>query len=262
MTGRATIAGHFGEWVQGRLGPGGEVVLVTLACPALKATARCEATGATHLTGDIAAVPPDALLRLGGERAGRVRLTLDMPPGGGAGASTAALVALSRVVGVAETDLPAVCLSVEGATDPLMLDRPDAVLWAPRRAATVEPLPPPPEAEIVGGFLGDGEMTDPADLRFPDVEDLVRRWREGPDLAGAAAVATTSAGRTTALRGPAGDPTEALARRCGALGWIRAHTGSARGLIFPPGGAPGDVEATLGAAGLTGVLRFRTGGRA
>ncbi|TCP38104.1 hypothetical protein EV662_12129, partial [Rhodovulum marinum] len=32
---RACVAGHFGEFLQGRLGPDGPVVLVTLPCPAL-----------------------------------------------------------------------------------------------------------------------------------------------------------------------------------------------------------------------------------
>ena len=27
------VAGHFGEWLQGRLGPDGPVALVTLPCP-------------------------------------------------------------------------------------------------------------------------------------------------------------------------------------------------------------------------------------
>ena len=29
------VRGHFGEWLQGRLGPGGPLALVTVACPAL-----------------------------------------------------------------------------------------------------------------------------------------------------------------------------------------------------------------------------------
>ena len=37
---RAWVAGHFGEWLQGRIGPDGPVALVTLACPALGVEVR------------------------------------------------------------------------------------------------------------------------------------------------------------------------------------------------------------------------------
>ncbi|WP_363322866.1 asparaginase domain-containing protein, partial [uncultured Alcanivorax sp.] len=35
----ATVTGHFGEWVQGRFGPEGPVVLITLPCPDFRVTA-------------------------------------------------------------------------------------------------------------------------------------------------------------------------------------------------------------------------------
>ena len=60
--------------------------------------------------------------------------------------STAALVALARASGAAEEGLAAACLTLEGATDPLMLPAPDAVLWAPRAARVLTPLSPPPAA--------------------------------------------------------------------------------------------------------------------
>ena len=101
--------------------------------------------------------------------------------------------------------------------------------------------------------------TNPADMDFPDVADLVERW-EGADLARRAELATQSAERTTTRRGPEGDPTKALARDLGALGWARAHTGSARALIFPPDEVPEDVESMLGDAGYQRLVRFRTGG--
>jgi len=34
-----TVPGHFGEWIQGRLGPAGPVALITLACPVMCARA-------------------------------------------------------------------------------------------------------------------------------------------------------------------------------------------------------------------------------
>ena len=54
----------------------------------------------------------------------------------------------------------------------------------------------------------------------------------------------------------------AIPRDLGALGIIRAHTGSARGLLFAPEKLPSDAGAALTEAGFTGVLEFRTGGAA
>ncbi|MTH79758.1 hypothetical protein GL286_18765 [Paracoccus aestuariivivens] len=198
-------------------------------------------------------------------KTGSYSLTAEMPPGGGAGASTAALVALARAAGLCSNDheqLVQVCLTIEGASDPLALPEPDALLWASRQGEVVDHLPPPPMAEIVGGFWGDPLRTDPLDLSFADVTDLVREWRNGPDIGCAAKIASQSALRCTALRGPFDDPTADLARELGALGHVRAHTGSARGLIFRPGEALPDTEAKLQAAGFTRTLRFRTGERA
>ena len=44
-----------------------------------------------------------------------------------------------------------------------------------------------------------------------------------------------------------------------ALGWLRAHTGSARGLVFAPGGVPPSGAAALAEAGFSQVLRFDGG---
>jgi hypothetical protein len=261
----AYVAGHFGEWLQGRAGPRGEVALVTLACPVRGVSVTWE------LSGDLAVTDASGLLDTGRTAAflaaaglpplGRIGVAPDLPPGGGAGMSTAALVALGRAAGVAEDRIAAACLAAEGAVDPLMLDAPDAVLWSPRSARRLAGMPPPPRTGIVGGFWGPPEPTDPADLRFPVVDDLIARWAEGPDLGEAARIASLSAERCTALRGPSGDPTPALAVRLGALGWARAHTGSARALVYPPGRVPDGAEEALRAAGYTHVLRFETGGR-
>ncbi len=295
------MPGHFGEWLQGRLGPDGPVALVTLACPVRGVRATLEADGLPGIDGPEgligAARARRFLVALGHALPGRVRLASDFPPGGGAGMSTAALVALARALGADQTCLAAACLAAEGATDPLMCSVPDAVLWAPRRAVALRALPRPPAAEIVGGLLGPPERTDPADARFPDIADLAMDWAAtltaasrlrakardrrggradaagevrapGPAAAGArgmerlaalARIASESAARTTALRGPRDDPTPALAARLGALGHARAHTGPARALIFPPGEAPAGAEAALQAAGYACVLRFRTG---
>ena len=253
------VAGHFGEWLQGVLD--GEVALVTLPCPALAAHVTRVAGGAALSAPDVP--NPHLLLRaLGLPEEGRFETRLDMPPGGGAGASTASLVALARAAG-ARADpetLAAACLAAEGAVDPLMRPAPDTCLWAPRAARALRALPPPPAAEIVGGFLGRGARTDPEDRDFAEIGDLVALWEEAAgddDLVRCAALASVSAASCSALRGPADEPTPDLARALGALGWARAHTGSARALIFAPGAAPKRAEAALAEAGMTGILRFR-----
>ncbi|WP_461307836.1 propanediol utilization protein, partial [Albidovulum sp.] len=186
-------------------------------------------------------------------------------PGGGAGASTAALVALARLAcpEASPTRVARACLGAEGASDPLMFDRPDRLLWASREARIIAELPPVPRFEIVGGFCGPHRRTDPADTAFPDIADLIAPWRRAAaagDAAELAAIAAQSARRTLALRGPAADPTPALARELGALGFVIAHTGSARGLLFRPGTVPAQARARLVAAGFRGVLRFCAGG--
>lgn len=250
------VAGHFGEWLQGRLGPDGPVALVTLPCPALAVTVAGRdpllpaATRARFAAALGAPVP---------ERG----LTAGMPLGGGAGASTAALLALARAAGAGNDPdaLARACLAAEGATDPLMYPAPAALLWAPREARILARLPPPPAAEIVGGFAGPPTPTDPADTDFPAIADLVALWRAAKgDLATCAGLAAESARRCAAHRGPADDPMPALAAELGALGHVRAHTGSARGLVFAPGAAPPGAEARLARAGLTGILRFAAGG--
>ncbi|TRD22699.1 biphenyl 2,3-dioxygenase [Palleronia caenipelagi] len=189
-------------------------------------------------------------------------LRADLPPGCGAGISTAALVALGRAAGGIEPEVLArACLAAEGATDPLMYPHPDRLLWAPREARVLRDLPPPPQALIVGGTFGAGEYTDAQDLRFPDVSDLVARWPGAcGDLAILAQLSSLSASRTTALRGPADDPTPEIAQALGALGWLRAHTGSLRGVIFPRGADPQPARAALEHAGFRHILHFTTGG--
>ena len=261
----AFVAGHFGEWVQGTVGPEGTLALVTLTCPVAGVRAEVREAPALALDQTLPVLDPQRCLRflasLGLPPDVQLHLHVDLPPGGGAGMSTASLVALARASGADEARIAAACLAVEGATDPLMLDRPDAVLWAPRTARTLRPLPSPPAAEIVGGLWGAPCQTDPEDLAFAPIDDLVAAWADGPDLAGAARLATRSAERTTALRGPGDDPTAEIAHALGALGIARAHTGPARALIFAPGSAPAEAGTVLRGAGYTDVLRFRTGGR-
>ncbi|MEI4232212.1 propanediol utilization protein [Roseovarius sp. D22-M7] len=259
---QVTVPGHFGEWIQGRMGADGPVALVTLACPALCARAPGRALRVRdHFSAARLEAFADALGLAAPEWP---EIDCDMPLGAGAGASTACLVAAARAAGFegAPERLARACLALEGASDPLMYDAPDRLLWASRRAEVLRVLPSPPEAEIVGGFWGAPEVTDPGDDAFPDIADLVEFWAQAvarDDLAAVAGIATESARRCSVLRGP-GDPMSDLARDLGALGIARAHTGSARALIFAPGRVPDGAEAILGEAGLDRVVRFSTGG--
>lgn len=257
------VAGHFGEWLQGRLGPDGPLVLVTLACAAKGVQVDRLGDGPLCIEGAPPLISPEqarlCLDALGVPAEGRYAVRPDLAPGGGAGMSTAALVGLARLTGYDGAEAARACLAAEGASDPLMWPAPDRVLWASRRAQALRHFGPVPRCEILGGFWGPPLRTDPNDLRFPDVADLVADW-DAADLSGKARLASLSATRCTALRGPADDPMADLAARLGALGHARAHTGSARALIFAPGTMPPGAADVLSAAGLTGVFRFTSGG--
>jgi hypothetical protein len=254
------VPGHFGEWMQGRLGPEGPVALVTLCCPVLAVRAPGSGVRLTDLFPAPRLAAFAGALGISGDFPG---LECDMPLGAGAGASTACLVAAARASGFRGTPerLARACLAVEGASDPLMFAAPDRLLWASREARTLADLAPVPRAEIVGGYWGAPRRTDPEDDDFPDIADLVAAWRESGDLARLAALASEAARRADARRGP-GNPMAELARDLGALGHTRAYTGAARALVFAPGTVPEGIEVALSEAGLTGVLRFVTGGGA
>lgn len=269
----ATVAGHLGELLQGRLGPDGPIALVTLPAPVLRVTARLRpGPFALHAAGDrpMTRAQGAALWRaLGVLPRGRLILRADMPAGGGAGSSTAALVAAARVcVAVLGRKLPdtarlaELCLTLEGATDPLMMPEPARLLWDPRAARVLGALPPLPRLEVVGGFFGPGRRTDPDDRDFADIRDLVAAWTpaaERGDPAALAALATEAARRTLARRGGAPlEPFLAAAAGCGALGVAIAHTGAARALLFAPGqGAPAAAAETLRALGAQGLRHYR-----
>ncbi len=253
------VAGHFGEFFQGRLGEDGPVVLVTVPCEALGAEVGVS-PGPFRLDGQIDQATAARLLERIGVPEKQFHVKCDAPMGAGAGMSTASLLALARAMGV-EPPVETL-LAVEGAVDPLMLDAPGRVLWASREARVLRQFAPLPDVTIVGGFWGAPEPTSADDNRFPDVGDLVDFWAEATDRqdrAALAGLATEAARRTTALRGPSNDPTLDLARDLGAMGVVRAHTGSARGLIFAPSKVPAGVGAALQEAGYSGVLQFQTG---
>lgn len=254
------VPGHFGELLQGRLGQDGPVVLLTLPCPAVGVAGRRIEGPGLALHGGL--VAPDRARRLLADLRlplpGRVVLRPQAPPGGGAGMSTAALVALARLSGWRGEPLrlARACVRAEGASDPLMLGDGGRLLWASREGRIVDRLPPLAPCEIVGGFVGPVRRTDPAESDFADIADLVARWR-GADLRMQAALASESAARRLGPRGVAAG----LVRALGALGWVAAHTGSAQGLIFAPGAVPAGAGPALREMGFAHVLRFRAGDR-
>ncbi|MCX8509531.1 MAG: propanediol utilization protein [Rhodobacteraceae bacterium] len=258
------VPGHFGELIQGRLGPGGPVALITLPCPVLAVEAQPAPLSDPH--GLLPPARARALLSaLGLPDPGPYALHANMPRGGGAGASTAALVALARLAGSRHppADLARACVAVEGASDPLMFPAPERLLWASRRAERLADLPVLPAFEVVGGFYGPNQRTDPRDEDFADISDLIGLWEKAAaagELPALAGLASLSADRNLARRGPQNDPTAGLARELGALGHVIAHTGSARGLLFAPKAIPSSAPARLLAAGYRRIVTFSAGG--
>lgn len=264
------VAGHFGELLQGRIGPNGPVALLTLPCCVLGVSATLTAGQGMTLTDASAPIMSMDCARnlldvLDLSISGTLDFQSEMPPGGGAGVSTAALVALAHLAGWqgVAMDLARACIAVEGASDPLMLPNPDQILWASRQGDILTSLPPPPAMEVIGGFYGPPRRTNPNDMDFPDIADLIPLWQAATaarDLPQAAAIASLSAQRTLMHRGAQTDPTPSLAADLGALGYVIAHTGAARGLIFAPGQIPPHATAALQSAGLRGIVQFSAGG--
>lgn len=253
-----SVQGHFGEWIQGRIGADGPIGLVTLPCPVLQVSAPGE-----HET----LFPQDILARFARHldlQALPSGVARNIQPGIGAGASTATLIALARAAGFSGSpeQLAEACIAAEGATDPLMFPDPDRFLWASREGRVLQALARPPRAAILGGLWGAPKRTDAHDADFDDIADLARQWQIAAQvghLARLAAIASDSARRCTGRRGP-GDPMAELARDLDALGFVRAHTGSARGLVFAPGGIPEHGPQVLQDAGFRDIIRFETGG--
>lgn len=256
---------HFGEWLQGRIGSDGPLALVSLmpARTFLHAQWRaglglqCHAIGHGPLQKSVVAQFARAV---GGLPPGRVLLRLPYPPGLGTGMSTAALLALAAFSArsIAPLTLARACVDAEGASDPLMFPQAARLLWASRQGKVLAALPPQPHAHLLAGFWGPARPTQASDHAYEDVSDLVQLWQEGKGLAACAALARESARRCLALRGPSDDPTDALARDLGALGWSMSHSGAARALIFAPGQVPRHGADRLREAGLHGVHLLAT----
>lgn len=265
---RIALPCHFGEWLQGRIGPSGPVGLVTLlpAVTGMTGRRRAGALAACRFGQGAGFIPLPRLRRfladLGLPPEGRFQLRPRFTPGSGTGMSTASLLAVARLAGYAgpRDRLVRACLRAEGASDPLMLEHPDCHLWASRRGEVLQALPPPPRAHLLVGFWGPPERTRAEDTDYADISDLVSDWARAPGLADCARLASESARRCQARRGPASEPTADLARALGAQGFARSHSGPARALIFAPGTVPPDGPRILRAAGYTGVETFPTAG--
>jgi len=257
------VAGHFGELLQGRLGPEGPLALVSLPCPALWIDCQPQARGDNVLINDHQFKTLCQALGVSYPRH-RPHLVATMPPGGGAGSSTGGLVALARALGFASSpdDLARLCVAIEGASDPLMFPNAEQLLFAPRDARILRELPRLPAFEVLGGFVGKAQRTDPLDVEFPDISDLVSQWHPNKGLPHIAALADQSASRTLALRGPHTDQTADIAKSLGALGRVIAHTGNARGFIFATGSVPAHAADALLEAGFDHIVQFNVGGSA
>ncbi len=267
---KTSVAGHFGELLQGRLGLDGPVALISLPCPKLQLMARVARSNHLSVYSPhrvLSLKPARCFLRkIGAPLNQRFTLHSDMPPGGGAGASTASLIALARLSqsALSDMDLARACLEIEGATDPLMFSHPEKMLWASRRAELIRWLPALPKFEVIGGFYGPLCRTNPQDQNFADVSDLVTEWVDAAqkqDLATIAKLATSSAKRNLALRGETNDPTLTILKKINALGVVIAHTGSARGFIFAPNTTPLSAKSHLESAGFSTIVQFKAGGQ-
>lgn len=252
--------------MQGRLGPQGPVVLITLPCPALGVRlSRREGPFALFQPQGRATCPAQAiaLMRAMGRRpTGRYVLRPEMPVGAGAGSSTAALLALAQSLDhrLPRPQLEALLIALEGASDPLLQPAPERVLWASRQGKVLAHLPPLPRMQVVAGFQGNAVFTDPQDVDFPDISDLILRWKSpglGPQ--DYADLASTAAERSLTRRGPANDQTARLAAKTGAMGFAIAYTGAARALLFAPGQDLGAAHAAARAVGWRQVIQFPLG---
>lgn len=254
------VYGHLGELLQGRMGQGGPVALITLPSPALFLELLSADTAEHFLsTEQVKAVQQHC----GRTEPAPFRLRTAMPIGAGAGASTAALLAIYRAFSPAPSldDFSRMALALEGASDPLHVPEPERVLWASREGRVLAHLPPLPGLRIVGGFDGPGERTDPQDMNFPDIADLVAAWPAACESAAKIGdLVTRCSQRSMALRNrPGFESLSAIAERYGALGVSIAHTGSARGFLMRPEEDPAPLMAELTAVNFTYVHSFLIG---
>ncbi|MEM7417089.1 MAG: hypothetical protein AAF389_16405 [Gemmatimonadota bacterium] len=178
--------------------------------------------------------------------------------GVGMGSSTAdlavATAALSDALGdpsPSETAVDA-CLEVEPTNGSVLTG---LVLFDHREGTIREPLGEPPPAELVLVQPPGLVDTESFNRRLPRrvSAEVLDGWRrafelcaagiESGDLHALARAATSSAKLATHLGAtPTPEAVERCAEATGALGWLRAHSGTVWSLIYPIGGAPDASE--------------------
>ena len=262
------IWGHFGELIQGRLGSDGPIALVTLPCPALRTKVCFTPGGRLRTAGADAPFARDLAARLletwAPGTGGLLEIERPAAVGLGAGSSTAELLGVVRAIALhlgrslTPEQEARLCHSMEGAVDPLMYDQ--TVLFASRQPQVLETLPALPPFQVIGGFAGPGQRTDPQDTAFPDVTAAVAQLRSGliaGDLQQIADAARTSAEANQVRNpNPAWDGVLRIGADTGALGPVVSHTGSAIGLILPIDTPSTAVESALRALKLAPVMVF------
>ena len=270
-----TVAGHFGELLQGRLGPSGPLALITLPTRGLQPSPPATTPPAPSASTPPARRPSPATRPPASTAASPARRfaapSRSTPPCPPAAAPAPPPPPCSpppppspAAARTRRKPSPASATPSKAPPTRSCTPRPAPSSGPPAPPARSAAFPPLPAFHVAGGFLGPGRRTDPGDLAFADIADLAAAWPAAAarrDLAALAALATESARRNARHRhGPDLAPLLAAAERHGALGIVAAHTGSALGLLFaaPP---PDAALADLRALGLARVARFRAGGR-
>ncbi|GHF69397.1 hypothetical protein GCM10010218_58530 [Streptomyces mashuensis] len=289
--GRAWVAGHHGEFLQGVFPDGRSLRrgLVSVPCSLYCSEATFTASDEPVVTVEPAwkaKAHRASVLALGElgrpAQGGRLLIRENIPPSRGFGSSTSdVLAAIGAVQDAVGGTLPTSVVSrlavhAETASDSLMFGS-QVVLFAHREGEVIEDFGvPAPPLEVIGfGTSGDGRGVDTLALRparysaweieaFRTLRVMLRRAvrDQDPELLGR--VSTTSA-RLNQRHLPVRDfdRLEALARQAGAVGLQVAHSGDVAGLLFHPDApdAQGRLEtgsALLKRHGITDQWRFRT----
>ena len=260
------VNGHFGEFIQGKLGVTEPLVLVTIP-------SRFYKVQVTYRKGSFGVVQNGTsfydrsvvseLAKLANVRLkGRITICLSMPEACGLGSSTATRVGILRAISpsISVNSIVSICLKHERALDPIMYKSPERLLWAPREGKIVEKLPRLPEISCIGGLFGSPLKTNPLDNNFPIIKDLVDKWKQkNMTDKNFAEICAESSERTIRIKKLHDDPTRQIAKEIGALGFSIAHTGNARNFIFPNESIPSNAEKILSSYGFKNVHRFSLG---
>lgn len=237
--------GHFGEIVQGPCrGYTNDMLVVSMPCRKLYVQAVY--TPHMHPFTTNAGEKVHRLAQIQGITQGHIQITTTTPSGFGYGRSTMDVLASVRALNIYANNTmisaheASLVLKAEGASDPLMYPLKRLPVFAPRTGKHYGYIGAMPACTLIGGHVPDLQVNTLAytDNDWPDVGDLYARLLGAspePDLVTVADVATCSAQRGQAVvYNPCLDDMIRYVRPLGALGVVRAHTGSAIGWIFPP----------------------------